>query len=391
MLSLMKENDMINLPNSSKVEIHLLERTLDFKNFSTSYKLFWFNGIYKEIIINNKTMSFKKIIARMIAISWYPVVYYKLNLGFQDKLNEIILYVHNILKVSREENEENIAQYIYSSSDKELNKMINSISQYVPYRLIRPFYDEQIKFKEKNINKKLSDSEINMLIEKLSNEDFTSLYRINRQKKEITINDNWFNYIISNQAIINGWINYKLIYYLQLRNPNVPAIPFKIYPPIQRDLSKAKRIWNVVNSERKIIDIYTKNFFSMGNIKKYGDISIDHFIPWSFVLHDELWNLTPTFKNINSSKGNNLPNLNLYMESFCELQYTAFSVIKQGNKLPQKYLDDYLTIDRELYNIDIHDIESKAIFLKLLKNTIMPLYQIAINQGYSSNWENKIV
>ncbi|MDY5576621.1 MAG: HNH endonuclease domain-containing protein [Lachnospiraceae bacterium] len=37
-----------------------------------------------------------------------------------------------------------------------------------------------------------------------------------------------------------------------------------------------------------------------------NDISIDHFVPWSYVAHDEMWNLNPTTKSINSSKRNNL-------------------------------------------------------------------------------------
>ncbi|MDU1032741.1 HNH endonuclease domain-containing protein [Clostridium sp.] len=27
---------------------------------------------------------------------------------------------------------------------------------------------------------------------------------------------------------------------------------------------------------------------------------MDHFIPWSFAFHDQMWNLVPTFNNINS-------------------------------------------------------------------------------------------
>lgn len=48
--------------------------------------------------------------------------------------------------------------------------------------------------------------------------------------------------------------------------------------------------------------------FNVDGINKYREISIDHYVTWSFVLHDELWNLIPTFKNINSYKGNNIPN-----------------------------------------------------------------------------------
>ncbi|KMT22715.1 HNH endonuclease domain-containing protein [Clostridium cylindrosporum] len=381
---------MINLPNSLKVESYLLERTLDFKNFSTSYKLFWFNGIYKEIIFGNKTMSFKKIIARMVATAWYPVIYYKLNLGFQDKLNQIILYVHETLKVGREENEEYIAEYIYNSTDRQLNKMINTISLYVPYRLIRPFYEEQIKFKEKITNKKISNLEINNLIQKLSEEDFTSLYRIDKKKKEITINDSWVNYITSNQAIINGWINFKLVYYLQLRNPNVPAIPFKIYPPIKRDLSKAKNFWKLVISQRNILDLYTNKSFNADNLEKYGSISVDHFIPWSFVLHDELWNLVPTFNKINSCKNNKLPKLDLYIDRFCDLQFDAFNIIRKDKK-NIRYLEDYLTINKKVdINLLLQGNVNKEEFTYSIKSTIIPLYQIAYNQGYDI-WHNNVL
>ena len=36
------------------------------------------------------------------------------------------------------------------------------------------------------------------------------------------------------------------------------------------------------------------------------DISIDHFVPWSYVANDEIWNLHPTTRSINSAKSNNL-------------------------------------------------------------------------------------
>lgn len=44
----------------------------------------------------------------------------------------------------------------------------------------------------------------------------------------------------------------------------------------------------------------------IGQILTENDISIDHFVPWSYVAHDEMWNLNPTTKSINSSKRNNL-------------------------------------------------------------------------------------
>jgi hypothetical protein len=40
---------------------------------------------------------------------------------------------------------------------------------------------------------------------------------------------------------------------------------------------------------------------------KPKDISLDHYVPWSFVVHDQLWNLIPTTKSVNSKKSDLLP------------------------------------------------------------------------------------
>lgn len=118
-------------------------------------------------------------------------------------------------------------------------------------------------------------------------------------------------------------------------------------------------------------------------------MSIDHFIPWSFVLHDELWNLVPTFRNINSSKSNLLPDSDLYLNKFCETHYYAFNKIRNEEKM-RNYLEDYLNINIPLILNPLdkkYNYINKEVFCNKLKDTISPLYQIAYNQGYST-WKN---
>lgn len=51
--------------------------------------------------------------------------------------------------------------------------------------------------------------------------------------------------------------------------------------------------------ERKPIrDFYTDEVLEL------GDVSVDHFIPWSFMYSDDLWNLVITSKSNNSKKSN---------------------------------------------------------------------------------------
>lgn len=375
-----------NLPQSEIVEAGYLEAML--QHFAASYKLFWLKGIYTEIMKGNRQLEYKRVVARMIAAAWYPVVYFNLNLGHADLLADTIYYVHNVLGVKREEQEETIVSFICESKDRELLKQIKNFTSMVPFRLIRPFYQRELEY-EKKVDHTFNDGKVNFLIEKYNKQDHNNaLYSMNREEQVLTISPKWAEYIIQNATIIEGWMNYKLIEYIQQRNPNVPAIPFKIFPPVQRNLSDATKYWEVVQRQLHLPDIFTGEAFTSENIQKNGTISIDHFIPWSFVLHDELWNLYPMFKNVNSSKGNKLPDLNRYLESFCENQYKAFVAAKSMDapkQIKQKWLEQYLTVSKEIFKIDESD-KSREFFVASMRQTIEPLYQIASNQGYGVWW-----
>mgnify|MGYP001008416568 FL=1 len=177
-------------------------------------------------------------------------------------------------------------------------------------------------------------------------------------------------------------MNYKLIDYIQRRNPNVPAIPYKVFPPTDKDrnLSPQTKYWNNIQKEIPLFDIYTGTEFTEENLHVYGGMSIDHFIPWSFVLHNEIWNLYPMYKNINSEKNNKLPDKGRYLNEFCEKQYRAFMVVKNW-KQDKKITEQYLHVKQDIFEIDGSDRGHDA-FLTAMRQTIEPLYQIANNQGY---------
>ena len=129
-----------------------------------------------------------------------------------------------------------------------------------------------------------------------------------------------------------------------------------------------------------INDIYTGMDFTKENYYKLGVLSIDHFIPWSFVLHDEMWNLTPTFNNINSSKSDNLPSYQEYIDKFCSVQYEAFSYLCDKKK--DKDLECYIDVMRLENPFEFLKYKSREEFNDKLKQTISPIYQIALNQGF---------
>lgn len=80
----------------------------------------------------------------------------------------------------------------------------------------------------------------------------------------------------------------KKIKYLQDRNPGVPGLIYKLEPEKdkERKLENVRKLWDCVIDINGVgfKDIYSKRHIE----NKYA---IDHFIPWSYVANDELWNL----------------------------------------------------------------------------------------------------
>lgn len=366
------------LPKNSIVDVRLLEQVVgDYR--TTSYKLFWFLGILKEIMNGNTTFTFRRIVCHMIAASWYPLVEYHLQFGAVDKLYNLVMEIHSKYGIESDISESDLLDFLNELEDSDIEVLISKIYKYVPYRLISPFFSNQLKG--------LPDGIKNKIISELSRKDGTALYIIDDLSKSITINKEWFDYLYANQSIVYGWLNYKLVLFLQNRNPSVPAIPCKLNAPIKRDLTVPRKVWRLMSSESDLYDIYSGLKLNPANYEKLGNLSIDHFIPWSFVMHDEFWNLIPTFSRVNSSKNNRLPSIDSYIDSFCDIQYQTYIFMLKKDYF-KKYLDDYFHINNNL-NLLSKEIDKKT-FSNSIKSNVMPLFQIASNQGYGI-WENNVI
>ena len=111
-----------------------------------------------------------------------------------------------------------------------------------------------------------------------------------------------------------------------------------------------------------------------------GHYDLDHFIPWSFVSHDLLWNLMPADSSINSSKSNKLPDLNLYLPRLAEAHQQAIKV-SLGEPRKDKILEDYLSLGHTPQEIADMDREH---LLDCFSQTFTPMIQIALNMGFET-------
>ena len=97
------------------------------------------------------------------------------------------------------------------------------------------------------------------LVAKINQEKRLMYYfsALNGMNTTIIIQKDWESYIVKNQEIIKGWLEYNMIIYLQRKNPSVPGIADKLYPPQERKLEKVKRYWKY--SEHNQVSISSLN------------------------------------------------------------------------------------------------------------------------------------
>jgi hypothetical protein len=169
---------------------------------------------------------------------------------------------------------------------------------------------------------------------------------------------------------------WNLTLFLQVRNPNVPAIPNKlIRSDVRNSLTKQHNYWDkVMEIGGPICCIYTNKELHP------NDYDLDHFIPWSFVSHDLLWNLIPSDGSINSSKNNKLPDLDFYLPKLAAMQHRSLQLMLKANP-KNKVLEDYTSLGFSAK--DMADMSSDR-FREVYERTFNPINQIALNMGFET-------
>lgn len=105
--------------------------------------------------------------------------------------------------------------------------------------------------------------------------------------------------------------------------------------------------------------------------------SLDHFLP-----HDRLWNLVPTLHEVNSKKGDRLPEFS-YLAPLADIQARAYQSALMRGEL--KLLEDYFDIWPELTPSQVGHLE-RAQLEAGLRRVLTPLHQIACNSGFPAGW-----
>lgn len=381
-------------------ELYFYDCNLNIKSFAgmlenptQCYKFFWLDSIMQLVARGENEFTFLEVFAGMIADAWYAVKEYHLRLGpksvdgtSSNLLERAVNKISENVDVKNDESRDIIIEKIKCNS-KCVNSEMQDLAKNVPYRLLSSFV------KELGGNNPLW-SKTGKLISyfEMINKKRCLLYTIENGRgltKKVIINKLWNNFLIDNMVTIRGWIKMKKIKYLQDRNPGVPGLIYKLEPEKdkERKLENVRKLWDCVID---INGVGFKDIYSERHIEKKYEI--DHFIPWSYVANDELWNLIPMDENLNSSKNNKLPDWDAYYKKFCDNQYILNETIQTNEKAREKFekckqhnLNSIWPLE-ELYIQKI----GKERFFNVLYGRLHPIYESAMTQEYDI-WKNCLI
>lgn len=353
----------MNIPQSEILSTSRLGKI--FSNTVATYKYFWFVSIMQIHAKEDcRRIDVWDIVIRMIANAWYPVHYFRLSFGKSDSLFDIVIEIQHYLNIPIDANANNIIDVLSErKGDRLIKKWLNKLTLNVPYRFLRPWVDT---------------ADNKEMVARSQNLENNCLYSLHKEGNEfyIMLNPAWCQYLHVNYNILMDFAYWNLTLFLQTRNPNVPAIPNKlIRPEIRNSLNAQHKYWDEVMSIGGPIKcIYT------GRELCPRDYDLDHFIPWSFVSHDLLWNLIPSDGSINSSKSNKIPDMSFYLPKLSRLHHKSLQIMVAHDK-KTNVMDDYLSLgytSKELADMD------EDHFRELYERTFNPLSQIALNMGFET-------
>ena len=359
----------MKLPDSTNLPIKYLAAV--FNKTTNSYKFYWFLVILENVKSGKTKINIDSLIIDMIGEIWYPINYFKLSFGRQDQFEKSVIQLQEKFNYPKDINKYDLIDQIKQNKEiNEIKQLTHKLSRWVPQRFLRPWFSDELRG--------MKDQFVDKAIKEKANRDYlklnySSLYRFT-DENNIEISPVWKDYLVINLKILRGYAYWHLISYLQKRNPNTTNIPVKLFPPGQRQLTNARKFWDLyISSKNQIQCIYSDQSIVKN---KY---SIDHFLPWSFTAHDLLWNLVPTTKEVNSSKSDNLPAEN-YLNDFVTLQFDAFHTISNIISEHSKLLEDYSI----LFNKTLHEISvmEQDEFTSRMFDNIKPQLQIAKNMGF---------
>ena len=127
-------------------------------------------------------------------------------------------------------------------------------------------------------------------------------YSFSKKEEWIKINPVMYEFICKHKVVIEKLNYYEWARFLERINEESVAVRL-----LDKIDESAKR--NNLSAYRQILyeEFESKNCFYCGKLLSSDKMDVDHFIPWSFIKDDNLWNLVLACPSCNRKKSDKLP------------------------------------------------------------------------------------
>lgn len=329
-----------------------------FRNTTATYKYYWLLALLDKVGEGRTSIPLRSLYVRMIIHAWYPVNYFRLSFGAWDKLHEVVRQLAVQEKLEPHTRPNDLECALLHTEDPVSVQTIMGLGRWVRFRFLSPWLNSS----------NLSDAQV---MHRSREREHGAPYALFEDRLEVPLP--WAAYLTRHRSILHDFTLWNLAQFIQARNPNVPQVVDKLVRPPERSaLTKQRDLWNAVMDHTTDLPcIYT------GSQLVGADYHMEHFIPYAFVAHDQLWNLVPAAPAYNMAKSDRLPNLDRHLKPFVNAHWQLATVVRE-HALRSKLLEDYLTIVPE----PLHQVTDRYLFGDKLRDTVVPLHGIARNSGF---------
>jgi HNH endonuclease len=355
-----------------------------FRKTDTTYKFFWFLALLEHSKIAEKnaplTLPIREIAREMVAQAWPCRRLFKLWFGHQDRLQTLI---DDLAEQTGLADNANLHE-VQAAAQRLAPDELRILEDYVPYRFLTPWLTSALIGVADHARHGL----IQLLAERSQASPRPTPYRFDTvigRPSAVELPWRWVVFLQSNHRPLRDFTHLALARYFESRNPGVPAIVNKLERPGFRRLEKARIFWDYYRDSGQLRCIYSRTLLT-------AEYDIDHFLPWSFVTHDLIWNLTPVTRTVNNAKRDAIPSLTRYLPDLIEQHFTALNRLPDALrrtrgahfKAFESVQQEYSTLLRvpasELPRID------RAGFEDVYRNEIQAQAEIAHRMNFLSDW-----
>ena len=371
---------MVSLAPSAAVDVGALAAL--FRSTTTSYKYVFFLGLLRcldESTEPSPRLPLREVIGELLALAWYPHTFFRLSFGAWDRIGTMLDELS--LDIGRQ-------QLSFSSTDVErLRDALRAtltpehhrkLSRYVPHLLLTPFFQAELAG--------VPQGHRTRAVATLARQEFATrkpLYCI--EGETLILHPAWAAYLRENRRIVEGWVAWHWLEYMQGQNPSVPNVAGKLFPIVERSgLVKQRDYWKAVARVTPLRCIYSQTVLERVE-------ALDHYVPWSFVLHDRIWNLVPVTHSANSAKSDRLASP-AYLDLLVELQCHGLIASRQhlARRTWERFAEEFeqdLRVPTQLVRSDPPDPEALRDALAHAYRDVVPALEgLATRQGFSPGW-----